>query len=73
MGRSHTQRKRGYRFKMHIERDGNTVLVSEPLGFTFDDGRLVLTLRQAKELETNLNAARSWIYDEVEGGNDEDG
>lgn len=58
---------------MHIERDGNSIIVTEPLGFTFDDGRLVLTLFQARELELALNSARSWIYEEIEGDNDEDG
>lgn len=58
---------------MHIERDGNTIIVTEPLGFTFDDGRLVLSLWQARELEIALHSARAWIYEEIEGDNDEDG
>jgi hypothetical protein len=50
-----------------VRRNGNSVLVTEPLGFNFDDGRLVLTLRQAKELQEALHADRSWLFDEIEG------
>jgi hypothetical protein len=47
------------------------VIITEPLGFDFDDGRLVLTIRQAKELEEALQAR--WLYQETEEGESEDG
>jgi len=48
-------------------REGNRVVVTEPLGFDFDDGRLVLTLRQAFELRDLLEGNSNWIFDEIEG------
>ena len=51
---------------MDVSRDGNRVIVSEPLGFDFDDGRLVLSIRQAKELEEALNSNRAWIFEPIE-------
>lgn len=56
---------------MDVLRDGNSVVVTSPLGFDFDDGRLVLSLRQAKELEEQLSAR--WLYEEYEGVDNEDG
>lgn len=57
---------------MDVSRDGNRVIVTEPLGFDFDDGRLVLTIRQARELEEGLRGR--WVYQEYEEGVDhEDG
>lgn len=56
---------------MDVTRDGNKVIVTEPLGFDFDDGRLVLSLRQAKDLEDGLKAR--WILEEYEGVDNEDG
>jgi hypothetical protein len=56
-----------------VQRKDNTVIVTEPLGFSFDDGRLVLTLRQAKELEDLLHGSRSWIFEPVDEGEQEDG
>lgn len=62
--------ERGY--VVDVTRQGNSVIVSEPLGFTFDDGRLVLSLRQAKELEEALSAR--WLYElDEEGVENEDG
>lgn len=58
---------------MIVQRDGNRILVTEPLGFNFDDGRLVLTLLQARELEDLLHSNRAWIFDEVEAVGHEDG
>ena len=56
--------ERGY--DVDVARDGNQVVVTDPLGFSFDDGRLVLTLLQARELESELNNSRSWIFEPVE-------
>lgn len=53
-------------------REGNRIYVTEPLGFDFDDGRLVLTLRQAFELHDLLDGNANWIFDHVEA-EDEDG
>jgi hypothetical protein len=58
---------------MHVLRDGNRVLVTQPLGFDFDDGRLVLSLQQAKELQVALMAAQNWIVKHVEEEEHEDG
>lgn len=52
---------------MDVQRKDNQVIITEPLGFSFDDGRLVLSLRQARELEEALHGARSWIFEPVEG------
>ena len=66
------QRKKGGCYDVDVTRDANKVIITEPLGFDFDDGRLVLTIRQAKELEEALKAR--WIYQELEEGVDnEDG
>lgn len=58
---------------MHVLRDGNRVLITQPLGFDFDDGRLVLSLQQAKELQVALMAAQNWIVRHVEEEEHEDG
>lgn len=58
---------------MHVLRDGNRVLITQPLGFDFDDGRLVLSLQQAKELQVALMAAQNWIVRHVEEEENEDG
>lgn len=47
-------------------REGNRIYVTEPLGFEFDDGRLVLTLRQAFELHDLLSGNSAWIFETVE-------
>lgn len=58
------QRKKERGYSVDVMRDANRVVVTNPLGFDFDDGRLVLTLKQAKELEEALSAR--WLYEPVE-------
>lgn len=51
---------------MIVQREGNRILISEPLGFDFDDGRIVLTIRQARDLEALLAVNRSWLMSDEE-------
>ena len=56
---------------MYVEHVGNVVYVTAPLGFDMDDGRIVLSLRQARDLRDSLVGLNYVV--EPEGGNDEDG
>jgi hypothetical protein len=56
---------------MYAKQDGSVIYVTAPLGFDMDDGRVVLSLRQAKELRDALVGLNYVV--EPEGGNDEDG
>ncbi len=56
---------------MHAYQDGNVIYVTAPFGFDMDDGRVVLSIRQARELREALVGLNFVI--EPEGANDEDG
>jgi hypothetical protein len=57
---------------MLVEQSGNIVLVTNALGFDMDNGRLILTLRESRELRDLLNNL-VWSDDNNEGVHDEDG
>jgi hypothetical protein len=61
---------RGRNF-MYAKQDGSLIWLSAPLGFDMDNGKIVLSLRQARELRDALVGLNYVI--EPEGGNDEDG
>lgn len=56
---------------MYVSQDGSVIYVTSPLGFDMDDGRIVLSIREARELRDAL-VGLNYIL-EPEGGNDEDG
>ena len=40
---------------MYVEIEGNAVFLSQPLGWDMDDGRIVLSLRDVKDLREVLS------------------
>jgi hypothetical protein len=56
---------------MRAEQSGRIVYVTSPVGVDLDQGRIVLSLREARQLRDAL-IALSYSID-PEGGNDEDG
>lgn len=56
---------------MHVKQDGSLIWVFTPLGFDMDNGKIILSLREARELRDALVGLNYVI--EPEGANDEDG
>lgn len=56
---------------MVVEQSGKIVYVTAPYGFDMDEGRLILSLREARILREELIALS--YNSEPEGENDEDG
>ena len=57
--------------KMMVERLGDRVYVTAPLGFDFDNGRLVMTRLQARDLRESLTSLGQWQYNEGETENED--
>ena len=56
---------------MNVRQDGSLIWVSNPLGFDMDNGKIILSLREARELRDALVGLNYVI--EPEGVSDEDG
>lgn len=57
---------------MYVEQSGKIVYVIAPSGFDMDEGRLILSLREARMLREEL-IALSYNWELDEGGHGEDG